>query len=58
MTPKKNEDTGAAYAIYKGGGAFIQGVPTRDLSRAEWDALTADQKAAAAELYALPQESE
>jgi hypothetical protein len=57
MTPKKIDDTGA-YAIYQGGGAFIQGVPTRDLTRTEWNALTADQKAAAAELYALPQESE
>ncbi len=27
-------------AVYIGGGAFIQGIPARDLSKKEWDALS------------------
>lgn len=38
------------YATYIGNGAFVNGVPTRDLTKAEWDELTAEQRKAAVDL--------
>lgn len=42
---------------YTGNGAFLQGVPARDLTKQEWDALSADQRGAALSLglYAAPE---
>lgn len=34
-----------AYMRYVGGGDFLQGLPTRDLTRAEWDAINTDTQA-------------
>ena len=39
------------YAKYLGEGNFVPGVPARDLSRDEWDALTDEQRAACRGLY-------
>lgn len=36
---------------YIGKGAYLGGVPMRDLSEDEWDALTPEQQAAAQPLY-------
>ncbi len=33
-------------AVYIGGGAFIQGIPARDLSKKEWDALSKEKQQA------------
>lgn len=38
------------YAAYIGDGAFMNGVPTRDLTKIEWDELTAEQRKAAVDL--------
>ena len=38
------------YATYIGDGAFVNGVPARDLTKAEWDELTAEQRKAAVDL--------
>lgn len=34
-----------AYMRYIGAGEFVQGVPARDLTRVEWDALDTDTQA-------------
>lgn len=36
-------------AKYVGDGAFLHGVPARDLDESEWDALTDEERAAAVE---------
>jgi hypothetical protein len=49
MTPKK---TPVILPMrYIGNGAFVSGVPARDLSAAEWLALTEEQREAAKTLY-------
>lgn len=37
----------AAHVRYIGGGDFLHGVPARDLTRAEWDAIDTDTQALA-----------
>lgn len=44
------------YARYVGDG-FVNGVPTRNLTRAEWDGLSNEQRAACAKLYQIENES-
>jgi hypothetical protein len=41
---------GDVYAKYVGGGAFVNGVPARDLTKDEWDALDEGARARALEL--------
>jgi hypothetical protein len=36
---------------YSGGGAYVLGVPARDLSEDDWAALTDDERTAGAALY-------
>ncbi len=42
---------------YIGNGAFLQGVPTRDLTKQEWDALSKERQAdlISLGLYAAPE---
>ena len=42
---------------YIGNGAFLQGVPTRDLTKQEWDALSKERQADLVRLglYAAPE---
>ena len=44
---------------YIGNGAFLQGVPTRDLTKQEWDALSKERQADLVRLglYAAPERS-
>jgi hypothetical protein len=38
------------YATYVGNGAFVNGVPTRNLTKSDWDELTAEQRKNAVDL--------
>lgn len=58
MTPKRADEIVILYdmVIYYGAGAFVPGVPARDMSPEEWEALPADLREQAASLYLVPQE--
>jgi hypothetical protein len=63
MTPKElsKQNESAAPMRYVGAGAFVHGVPARDLAAEEWNALTPEQREAAKDLYRAadnPQKSE
>lgn len=58
MTPKRADEIVILHdtVIYYGAGAFVPGVPARDMSPEEWAALPADLREQAASLYLVPQE--
>lgn len=41
---------GRAYAVYIGAGDYLTGVPARDMTREEWEELTAEQRETALRL--------
>lgn len=50
-TPAPAEQPTPTAMRYVGAGDFVSGVPTRDLTAAEWAQLSDEQRACAAALY-------
>ena len=55
MDKPERTEGGSQRAIYMGGGAFVMGIPARDITVEEWDAMPPETQTAIAQcgLYTI-----